>query len=232
VAHTWCPSGTAADYKHMIFYPQGDSVPAQTDILAATTDGQHILGAAMIGGGVTLSDIGVIIPIGECPQPSSSGALQPLTIRHTLNQLPLNVNATAVNQVVTSPASNLAFVTYTGSTPGASLPYYVPGSGGKAGTVNYLTLTGGSAVTAPLAGAFTPDDKLFFVSTAGDNMIHYISVPLVISNPAQADTQQISPKLPACTPVSAGGLDLGCTYSGSGSIVPATVIAVKPRTTT
>jgi hypothetical protein len=232
VAHTWCPSGTAADYKHMIFYPQGDSVPAQTDILAATTDGQHILGAAMIGGGVTLSDIGVTIPIGECPQPSSSGALQPLTIRHTLNQLPLNVNATAVNQVVTSPASNLAFVTYTGSTPGASLPYYVPGSGGKAGTVNYLTLTGGSAVTAPLAGAFTPDDKLFFVSTAGDNMIHYISVPLVISNPAQADTQQISPNLPACTPVSAGGLDLGCTYSGSGSIVPATVIAVKPRTTT
>jgi len=45
--------------------------------------------------------------------------------------------------------------------------------------------------------------------------------------------QQIAPNLPACTPVSAGGDDIGCTNSGSGSgIVPATVIAVKPRTTT
>jgi hypothetical protein len=90
-------------------------------------------------------------------------------------------------------------------------------------------------ITAPLTGAFTPDDKLFFVSTAGDNMIHYISVPLVTSNPANADTQQISPNLPACTPISAGGTDMGCAYSGPSpatAIVPATAIAVKPRATT
>jgi hypothetical protein len=92
--------------------------------------------------------------------------------------------------------------------------------------VKYITLTGNSAITAPLAGAFAPDDSLFFVSTAGDNMIHYISVPTL------TDTQQISPNLPACTPVSAGGNDLGCTYTGSGAIVPATTIAVKPRSTT
>jgi hypothetical protein len=100
--------------------------------------------------------------------------------------------------------------------------------------VGYVPFKGNSAanITAPLAGAFTPDDKLFFVSTAGDNMIHYISVPLVTSNPANADTQQISPNLPACTPVSAGGTDLGCAYSGSSTIVPATAIAVKPRATT
>jgi hypothetical protein len=232
VAHTWCPTGTVGNSASMSFYPQGDSVAAQTDVLAATTDGQHILGAAMIGGGVTLSDIGVTIPTGQCPA-AISNVLQPLTIAHTLNQVQLSkVNATAVNQVVTSPASNLAFVTYTGTTPGALLPYYKPVTSG-AGAVDYVTLMNGSAAsttaTAPLAGAFSPDDKLFFVSTAGDNLIHYISVPLLTTNPANADTQQISPNLPGCT---TGGTDAGCTRSTTTTYVPATAIAVKPRSTT
>ena len=242
VARTWCPSGTVGNAASMVFYPEGDSVNAETDVLAATTDGQHILGAALTGGGVTLSDIGVTIPVEECPvtisgtPPNQVETLTPLTIQHTLNQVPVNnANATAVNQVVASPASNLAFITYDGSTPGALLPYYVPGAGGAAGTVGYVTLGGSSAasITAPLAGAFTPDDSLFFVSTAGDNLIHYISIPPIVTPAAQpADTQQIAPNLPACRPVSAGGNDIGCTYSGSGSIVPATAIAVKPRSTT
>jgi len=247
-AHTWCPSGAVGS---VAFYPLGDTVldatnnPVQTDTLAATTDGQHILGAALIDGGVTLSDIGVTIPSGECPG-AGSNTLSPLTIPHTLNQTQLTkINATAVNQVVPSPASNLAFITYTGSTPGATLPYYIPGSctpgiGGApptcaAGTVNYLPLGGSAAaaITAPLAGAFSPDNKLFFVSTAGDNLIHYISVPLVTSNPATADTQQIAPNLPACTPAADGGVDPGCILAApTTNPVPATVVAVKPRSTT
>jgi hypothetical protein len=234
VAHTWCPKGTVGNTASMIFYPEGDSVNAQTDVLASTTDGKHILGAAMIGGGITLTDIGVTIPNSECSVTSTGVApnqvetLAPLTIQHTPpGELSLTkVNATAVNQVVASPASNLAFITYTGSTGGAQLPYYIPGSGGAAGTVNYVTLKGSGAITAPVAGAFTPDDSLFFVSTAGDNLIHYISVPTL------TDTEQIAPNLPPCTPVSAGGNDQGCAYSGSGSTVPATAIAVKPRSTT
>ncbi len=252
VAHTWCPSGTVGDYASMSFYPQGpspdNSVAAQTDVLAATTDGNHILGAsttgtASAGSNITLSDIGVTIPAYNCLPPETNpnyplvlgDTLSPLVLATKLSQPPpITANAAAVNQVVPSPASNLAFVTYTppttGATAGASLPYYLPGTG----TVGYVPLKGSSAtkITAPLAGAFTPDDQLFFVSTAGDNMIHYISVPLVTSNPASADTQQISPNLPACTPVSAGGTDLGCAFSGSGTIVPATAIAVKPRATT
>jgi len=235
VAHTWCPSGTVGNNASITFYPQGDSVNAQTDVLAATTDGQHILGAALIGGGVTLSDIGVTIPTTQCPG-AGTNTLTPLTIAHTLNQTSLSkVNATAVNAVVTSPASNLAFITYTGSTPGALLPYYVPVTGGAAGAVNYLTLGGSapSAITAPLAGAFSPDNSLFFVSTAGDNLIHYISVPLLSTNPAKADTQQIAPNLPACTPVTAGGNDPGCTLTTpTTNPVPATVITVTPRSTT
>jgi hypothetical protein len=229
VAHTWCPTGTVGNNATISFYPQGASVAAQTDVLAATTDGQHILGAAVIGGGVTLSDIRVSIPNGDCPG-AGSNTLQALIIPSTLNpQQPLNIHATAVNQVVTSPASNLAFITYSGSTPGALLPYYQPQASG-AGTVNYLTLTGSSAITAPVAGAFSPDDKLFFVSTAGDNQIHYISIPASISSSTPlTDTQQISPNLPACTP----GTDPGCLLTAPTTHpVPATVIAVKPRSTT
>jgi hypothetical protein len=88
--------------------------------------------------------------------------------------------------------------------------------------VGYIALTGGASISAPLAGAFTPDDQTFFVSTAGDNKIHYISVSSL------TDTEQISPNLPACTP----GTDAGCTFSGSGTVVPATAIAIKPRPTT
>ncbi len=223
VAHTWCPSGTVGSYSSMVFYPQGDSVNANTSVLAATTDGQHILGAAIAGGGIELSDIGVTIPYGACPVPSATGTLSPLTLTHTLNQLPIAVNATTVNQVVASPASNLAFVTYSGTTPGAQLPYYKPVAGGAAGTLNYVTLTGSAAITGPVAGAFSPDDKLFFVSTAGDNLIHYIDVQSL------TDTQQINLQLPACVP----GSDPDCTITTpiNGS-VPATAIAVKPRSTT
>jgi hypothetical protein len=123
----------------------------------------------------------------------------------------------------------LAFITYTnsGSATGAQLPYYVPNgsatsSAPLAGAAGYITLTGNSAITAPVAGAFSPDDQYFFVSTSGDNQVHYIYVP------ALTDKQQISPGLTACSP----SANLGCTYSGSGAVVPATAIAVKPRSTT
>ena len=249
VAHTWCPSGTVGNYASMSFYPEGDEVfdstnaPVQTDALAATPDGNHILGVALINNAVQLSDIGVNIPAGACTvntagvPPNQVQTLVPLTIPHLLNQAQLTqVNGTAVtqiNQVVASPASNLAFVTYSASDTNfnAVLPYYQPVAGftGTLGTVGYVTLTGASPTggpTAPVAGAFTPDDSLFFVSTSGDNQIHYISLPSL------TDTQQISPGLPACTPPSAGGRDDGCKYTGNDTVVPATAIVVKPRVTT
>ncbi len=239
VAHTWCPSGTVGNAASIAFYPQGDSVAALTDVLAATTDGQHILGAALSGGAVTLSDIGITLPTttdsagtttpATCPD--ANGVLSPLTIAHTLAQVPVTAaGATAVDQVVPAPNSSLAFLTYNGTTPGASLPYYIPGTGGAAGTVGYVTLNNASAITAPITGAFTPDGTLFFVSTAGDNLVHYISIPTAITGTTlPTDSQQVAPNLPACTPISAGGNDLGCTYTGTGTIVPATVITVKPR---
>ena len=245
-AFTWCPSGTvgnptAGTSSSLTLYPLGDSQAEQSDVLAATTDGKHILSAALLGGGITLTDLPVTIPYTPCPFTSTgSGAAQvqtlsALAIGHPapLTQSALAVTATAVDQLVASPVSNLAFVTYSGNNPGAQLPYYLPNAAGTAGTVGYVTLAGGSAVTAPVAGAFTADDSIFFVSTAGDNKIHYITIP---TNPSLAnppvDSQQISPNLPACTPVGAGGQDAGCTFTGPGSVVPATVIVVVPRSTT
>jgi hypothetical protein len=233
-AHTWCPSGTVGEYSSVLFYPQapGDLLNTPTDVVAATNDGQHILGATVTNSGATLSDIGVTIPSTECQEsaPTNAGAetMLPLATNPTLQALlNLNIDATAINQVVTSPVSNLAFVTYTnnGSTGGAALPYYVPGSG----VIKYVPLTGDAEITAPVAGAFSPDNTLFFVSTAGDNMIHYIDIPTASSGKSPADTQQISPNLPVCSPTT----DLGCMApAGATGVVPATAIATKPRTTT
>jgi hypothetical protein len=209
-------------------------VSAETDVLTATADGFHILGAALGNpGAISFSDIAVKIPSTECP--SAGSQLNPLTIDHTLNQTTVNANATAVNAIVTSPAavkqgvntagSTLSFVLYNGSTAGASLPYYIQTSAdtNSLGTLGYLTLTGSSAVTAPVAGAFSPDNTLFFVSTSGDNKIHYVDTTTL------KDTQQISPNLPACTP----GADPGCKITQPApSAVPATAIWVKPRSTT
>jgi sugar lactone lactonase YvrE len=264
VAHTWCPSGTVGNYSSISFYPQSDVVldssnnPVPTDVLAATIDGKHILGASTSGSSITVSDIGVTIPALNClpadmnTNPLAIGdTLSPLVLQTTLTRPPAitattaNLNSCASSSwsvsaclnVVPSPASSLAFITYSpptsGAATGATLPFYLPGTG----TVGNVPFKGSSAasITAPLAGAFTPDNQLFFVSTAGDNMIHYISVPLVTTIPANADTQQISPNLPSCTPISAGGNDLGCAYSGPNpgtAIVPATAIAVRPRSTT
>jgi trimeric autotransporter adhesin len=263
VAHTWCPTGTVGNNGTIQFYPQGDSEPVQSDVLDATVDGQHILSAVPTGGGgITLNDIAVTIPAVknngiltpvQCPvtttgtAPNQVQTLGPLTISSTLTQAAISgVSAAAVDQVVTGSvpqvtasqtvASNLAFITYTPSSSSnvnALLPYYIPGADAAPGAFNYVTFTGGSAVSAPLVGAFSPDNTVFFVATAGDNKVHYISIPTTVNaSTPPTDTQQVSPNLPACTPVASGGVDAGCTYSGTGAVAPVTAIAVKPRSTT
>ncbi len=248
VAHTWCPSGTVGNQASILYYPQGDSEAVQSDVLAATLEGHHVLGAEWNSGNtITLSDIAITIPgtttPAACPITTNTATtppvqtMLPLAIASTVTQQPVSgVSATAVNQVLTGstpvPVSggtgtSLAFITYSGTTAGASLPYYLPATTG-AGTLGYVTLMGSANITAPIAGAFSPDNTLFFVSTAGDNMIHYIAIPSSItSSTPLTDSKQISPNLPACSPT----LDPNdCTYTGTaGTIVPATVIEVKPR---
>lgn len=281
--HTWCPTGTVGNQATIQYYPEGDPllsnqpnpVSNESDALAATLDGNHILGASLNGSNISLADIAISIPGVTTTTSSSATAtlplacplsvdpttgtqtMSPLTITPTnVNTVSISgVNANWIDQVVTGSTpvstsggagSGLAFITYNGSTPGASLPYYLPVSGGVAGASGSVTLTDcpqtlnnapnpsypcNSNITAPIAGAFSPDHTIFFVSTSGDNEVHYISIPNAITTPSSVptDSNQISPNLPGCDP----NVDAGCTYTGTpGTAVPATVIQVKPRATT
>ena len=260
VAHTWCPSGTVGNNASIQFYPQSDSLNLTTSALGATTDGAHMLGASLSGSSITLDDIGLAISATPlCPEattgapPNQVETMTPLSTNPTLNGV-LNLigvtNATAINQVVagtapttasTTTAAPIAFVTYTTpstATTAAQLPFYLPQASGV-GPVGYVKFANSSSATpptAPLAGVFSPDNSIFFVSTAGDNQVHFISIPpsVSIATPP-TDSQQYSPGLPACTPLSAGGNDAGCLYPtapAANTTVPATVITVKPRSVT
>jgi hypothetical protein len=259
-AHTWCPSGTVGNNATIKFFPEDPKaadITVVANALAATLDGAHILGAASTSGSntIALSDIGVSIPTTACPGAATS-TLAAISTNPTLNgTTPLNVGAgvavTSVSQVVAGAAPTtsslgaapgVAFVTYSASSSvAAQLPFYLPAATGEGVTGSValndnntqLSIKPSAPPTAPLAGVFSPDDTLFFVSTSGDNAIHYVTIPTSpsLANPPK-DSQQIFPNLPACTPLSSGGTDPGCVYSGAQSIVPATVIEVKPRSTT
>jgi trimeric autotransporter adhesin len=242
--------------------PNASNVNVPAEVLSATVDGKHILTATENAGSISLADIGLTIPTTSCPETTTgSGASQVQTLGALTTTPTLNgsatlsggsgVTITAVNQVVTgetptiSPSNavqGIAFFTYSASsTGGAGLPYYLPAASGT-GTQGVVALSDcapgsagypcNSTIQAPLEGAFSPDNTLFFVSTAGDNMIHYIKIPTDAS-PAPSDTQTISPNLPACLPVANGGVDAGCINPNpSATIAPATAIAVKPRSVT
>jgi hypothetical protein len=245
VAHAWCPSLNPNTGYIDQAYPEMASVPELTQILGATIDGAHIVGAAVPAPGASpvLTDINLNLAQSlnnlACPSVSSGGIFTstnitvspvtaaPQTTLGPTSGIPAGVKVNAIDQILPSPASNLAtvpspaanlvFITYSATTDTAgtaTLPYYTPvTSGTKTGPVNSipLTVTSAGAPTAPVAGAFSLDDTLFFVSTSGDNLVHYIKLTTPFS-----DSQQISPGL----------------VDANGNPVPATAIAVKPRATT
>jgi hypothetical protein len=114
-----------------------------------------------------------------------------------------------IHQVVTSPNSSLAVVTYDSASaaPGsAQLPVYTVPAPGTAGTLTPVKLTGAQATT-PVAAIFSPDQSEIFVSTAGDSNMH------IVSTSSLTDTEQFNPNLP----------------DGNGGVTPAQFLAVKPR---
>ena len=164
VAHTWCPSGMVGNNASIQFYPQSDSVNVLTNVLGATSDGAHILGASLSGSSITLDDIGLSIPPNStfpsalCPEtttgtpPNQVETMTPLSTNPTIDgtvNLTGVTNATAVNQVVTgaapttastTTAAPIAFVTYatpSTSTTAVQLPYYLPQASGV-GPVGYV----------------------------------------------------------------------------------------------
>jgi trimeric autotransporter adhesin len=193
-AHGFCPNTTVNPPS---YYPLAATVGATTDHLAATNDGMHILGASLDQG---FTDISVTIPIGPCPSSNTGIKLSP-----TFNQFPLTgVSPSEIDQVIASPDSSIAFVTYNSASATGLLPAYIPATQ----TVSNVQLSG--TAQAPIAGVFSPDETIFFVSTSGDNLVHFVD-PQTLK-----DTQTINPNLTDAT----------------GKPVPAQMLAVKPRPTT
>jgi hypothetical protein len=225
VGHAWCPSLNPTTGYIDQAYPEMASVAKATDILAATVDGAHVLAATASTGSPVLTDInlnfGNSLDSGACPSQAEGGTFTSTKITNSpvtaAPQAPITTTDTgatvaAFDQILPSPASNLAFITFSAassSTAKANLPYYTPATG-TAGSLSHVTLSG--SPTAPVAGVFSLDDTLFFVSTSGDNLVHYID----LTKSPYVDSQQINPGL----------VDI------NNNPVPATVIVVKPRATT
>ncbi|MHB8303955.1 MAG: YncE family protein [Acidobacteriaceae bacterium] len=199
------------------YYPPAETGLPATDQLAATTDGKHIIGATAASS--TLTDFDVTIPNGACPL---HGALQ---FTSTANQLSLATpNIGTINQVLVSPNSQIGFVTFIpANTTGSNntLPAYkIPATG--PGQVVNVPLTGQAG--APIAGVFSPDTNTFYVSTTGDDLIHFIDTANVN---ALTDTQQVNPRLTCdVTTTAPANPFLACTQ---GKPIPALFLAARPR---
>jgi trimeric autotransporter adhesin len=208
-ANGFCPNTTV---NPPVYYPQAATLAIATDHLTATNDGNHILGAT--ASPAQIADISVKVPTGACPSSNQGIKLQQGT---GTNPGDYSINTTAltgitpseITEVVSSPDATLSFVTYNATSASGLLPVYKPSTTfGVVGTVTNVQLSTGAQ--APISGAFSPDDSMFFVGTSGDNLLHFIDVPSL------TDTQTIDPKL--STP--------------AGTAVPVQFIAVQPRSTT
>lgn len=206
-----------------VYNPQVASLTDRTDELASTSDGLHIFGADASDN--KLTDISVTVPTGICPSTTSdasgntaqSGAIN---LNPAASQVGLGITASEIDQVIAAHNSSVAFVTYNNDCTYNSsiacgsgiLPAYTPSAtAGQAGTITDIQLSG--SATAPIAGIFSPNDTLFFVSTAGDNLIHFIDFT--------------DPKIPRDIKTIDPGL-----VDAHGNKVPVQMMAVKPRSTT
>jgi trimeric autotransporter adhesin len=188
------------------------------DHLAGTTNGEHVVSATASPAQVI--DSNVVVPTnaasssgetGACPIDATTKQSIPLTIGNSANYtLSLATFAPSlIHQVVTSPNSSLAVVTYesANATAGnAQLPVYTIPAPGSAGTLSSVKLTGAQATT-PVAAIFSPDYADIFVSTGGDGNMH------IVSTSSLTDTEQFSANLP----------------DDNGGVTSAQFLAVKPR---
>ena len=202
-----------------VFYPDAGVAAPTTDRLAATNDGNHILGATVATGAATLTDLflthptstGIMngLPIGSCV--ASGGPLHFTANPVATLALP-GVAATSINAIVPTSDSAIAFVTYTGA--GGVLPTYTPANSAISGALGSIALAtvSGTAPTAPVAGVISSDNTTFYIGTSGDNRVHVINRTTLADQPAQV----VTPNLP--------GID-------GGTATP-NLLALRPRKST
>ena len=210
-ARSFCPDTTTSP---VTFNPLAATVAGSSaQHLAATPDGTRIVGAGTTGvaeivHNPTSDNSQLVAPIGPCPGIGSSAG--PLQIQTTLRQLAFTgITPTQIDQVLASPDSSKAFVTYMATGATGILPLYTPSAAaGTPGSLSYVQLAAGAQ--APLAGVFSPDASLFFASTTGDNLIH------IVNTSTNKDQQQLNPQL----------------TNTNGQAVPAQFLQTRARPTT
>jgi len=178
-----------------ILYPDAGVLGPTTDRIAATNDGQHVIGVTATT--ATLTDLFVSslnannpskIP-GQCPNDNS--ALK-FTTNPVLTTVIPGITTASITGVVPSSDSSNVFITYTGT--GGILPLYNPAASGP-GTLSSVTLStfGTAAPIAPVAGVFSADNTKFYAGTSGDNLVHILSKG---TSGFVDTTTPIAPKLP------------------------------------
>jgi len=200
------PPTTANEY-----YPLADSLAVPNDRIVATTDGKHVLGAAVAGGAATLNDISVTLPVTTpCPQPPNG--VPPDFFKSTNSQVAITgITATKIDDVVPATNSALAFVTYTGSS-GILPEYVIPASGGPGSIVKVQLGNGATTSTAPLSGVFSTDNQTFYVGDS-DGVVHLLS----INGTTATETGILKPALP------------NATSTGNPNAAPVDMIAQHPK---
>lgn len=190
---SYCPqiTSTSASNPPIVtdtLYPVSNDTTAETDRVAATNDGLHILGATVTPTAV-LNDVAVNVtqPV-TTTQPGGplacTTATAPIIFNTSVTAHPLaGISATSITGVLPASNSALAFVTYTGVS--GLLPEYVPSTG----ALTNVPLSSGAV--APVAGVFSTDNNTFFAGTSGDNQVHLITV----TGTTATDTSVIAPGL-------------------------------------
>jgi trimeric autotransporter adhesin len=187
-ARSYCPSTTLNGQTVVSneYYPLADSASVPTQLVRATNDGLHILGAT-VSNGPSIVDLAFKgstpgLPIGACPTTVPPTYFTNQRTAATTVALS-GVTATSINDVIPSSDSKIAFVTYNGT---GSLPAYTPSNG----AVTNVTLQGGA--TSPIAATISSDNSTLYVGTTGDNKVHLINVKSLTDDP----TKTIAPNLP------------------------------------
>ena len=231
-ARSYCPVTTTATTNGQTtssstttntFYPDAGVTGPQTDQIATTNDGLHLLGAALpAGGAANFTDfllstpaVGTApaapgLPVGGCPIPDLTPVTFGANVAFT-GALP-GVTATAITGIDPTSDSKIAFVTYTGS--GGVVPTYSPQATG-AGTLGSIPLQTSAFGTpiAPVAGVVSADNQTFYVGTSGDNVVH------LITNGSSGYTDTTTPIAPKLT-------------DANGNVVTPNLLVQKPRKTT
>lgn len=225
-ARSYCPVTTTVGLPATtnstttnIFYPDAGVLGPQTDRIATTNDGLHVLGAT-VSPNPTLTDLAIGtstapgLPINQCPVADSTGHTppQPFATGTAFTGTLPGVTATAITGVFPTSDSKIAFVTYQGS--GAVVPTYTPQATG-AGTLGSIPLsTALGTPIAPVTGVVSADNQTFFAGTSGDNAVHLITKQT--DGTYKDTTTPIAPKLPDV----------------NGNIVTPNLLVQKPRKAT